>query len=81
VHQWQGYHLDTYLGGATPLQAFERFGMDAAVQYFEDMGQFWLVTADFAKFSTREWRDEVTVISADPDNRIYHHTIARPKGS
>jgi uroporphyrinogen decarboxylase len=81
VHQWQGYHLDTYLGGATPLQAFERFGMDAAIQYFEDMGQFWLVTADFAKFSTPQWRDEVTVVSSDPDNRVYHHTIRTPEGT
>jgi uroporphyrinogen decarboxylase len=80
VHQWQGYHLDKYLGGASPLQAFLHFGMDAAVQYFEDMGQFWLVNADFAKFSTPEWRDEVTVISADPDHRIYHHTIRTPEG-
>ncbi len=81
VHQWQGYHLDTYLNGATPLEAFQRFGMDAAVQYFEDMGQFWLVDADFAKFSTPEWRDEVTVVSADPDARINHHRIVTPEGS
>jgi hypothetical protein len=80
VHQWQGYHLDTYLQAATPLQAFQRFGMDAAVQYFEDMGQFWLVTADFAKFSTPQWRDEVIVLSNDPDNRVYHHTIRTPEG-
>ena len=46
VHQWQGYHLETHLGGITPLEAFRRFGMDAAVQYFADMGQFWLVDAD-----------------------------------
>ena len=80
VHQWQGYHLDTYLNGATPLQAFRHFGMDAAVQYFEDMGQFWLVNADFAKFSTPEWRDEVTVVSDDPDARINHHRIVTPGG-
>ncbi len=81
VHQWQGYHLDKYLQGATPLQAFGKFGMDAAVQYFEDMGQFWLVDADFAKFSTPQWRDEVTVVSADPDNRINHHIIRTPGGT
>ena len=80
VHQWQGYHLDTYLNGATPLQAFRRFGMDAAVQYFEDMGQFWLVSADFSKFSTPEWRDEVTVVSSAPDGRINHHRIVTPDG-
>jgi len=81
VHQWQGYHLEQYLNGATPLQAFERFGMDAAIQYFEDMGQFWLVGADFAKFSTPQWRDEVTAISSDPDNRINHHIIHTPEGT
>jgi uroporphyrinogen decarboxylase len=80
VHQWQGYHLDKYLNGATPLQAFEQFGMDAAVQYFEDMGQFWLVGADFSKFSTPEWRDEVTVIKSDPDDRVNHHRIVTPDG-
>ncbi|MBK7257668.1 MAG: hypothetical protein IPI01_07665 [Ignavibacteriae bacterium] len=80
VHQWQGYHLDKYLNGATPLQAFERFGMDAAVQYFEDMGQFWLVGADFSKFSTPEWRDEVTVLKSDPENRVNHHRIVTPEG-
>jgi uroporphyrinogen decarboxylase len=54
--------------------------MDAAIQYFADMGQFWLVDADFSKFSTPEWKDEVKVISNDPDNRINHHIITTPKG-
>jgi len=81
VHQWQGYHLDKYLHGITPLEAFQKFGMDAAVQYFEDMGQFWLVDADFAKFSTPQWRDEVTVVSAEPENRINHHVITTPGGT
>ena len=81
IHQWQGYHLDKYLSGATPLEAFQQCGMDAAVQYFEDMGQFWLVGADFAKFSTPQWRDEVTVVSADPEHRINHHTIHTPEGT
>ncbi len=81
VHQWQGYHLEEYLDGISPLEAFRRFGMDAAVQYFEDMGQFWLVNADFSKFSTPEWRDDVTVVSDNPDHRINHHTITTPEGT
>ncbi|MBN1591526.1 MAG: hypothetical protein JW888_18575 [Pirellulales bacterium] len=81
VHQWQQYHLDKYLGGIGPLEAFERFGMDAQIQYFESMGQFWLVDADFAKFSTPEWTDEATIVSDDPDNRIVHHTIHTPGGT
>jgi uroporphyrinogen-III decarboxylase len=80
VHQWQGCHLDEYLGGVTALEAFLIFGMDAAVQYFQDMGQFWLVNADFAKFSTADWQDEVTTVSQDPDNRINHHIIHTPQG-
>ncbi len=32
--------------------------MDAAVQYFQDMGQFWLVDSDYSKFSTPEWQEE-----------------------
>ncbi|MDM8008376.1 MAG: uroporphyrinogen decarboxylase family protein [Phycisphaerae bacterium] len=81
VHQWQPYHLDTCLGGISPLQAFRQFGMDAQIQYFQLMGQFWLVDADFARFSERQWVDEVKVISDDPDNRIAHHTITTPEGT
>lgn len=80
AHQWQGYHLDTYMNGITPLEAFRQVGMDAAIQYFADMGQFWLVDADFAKFSTPEWQDEVIAISTDPEKRINHHTIITPGG-
>jgi len=81
VHQWQPYHLDTYLGGISALEAFERFGMDAQIQYFESMGQFWLVDADFATFSTPDWIDDATIVSDDPDNRIAHHTIRTPGGT
>lgn len=81
VHQWQGYHLDEYLGGISALDAFGRFGMDAQIQYFEEMGQFWLVNADFEKASTATWRDEVAVIRNDPDDRVMHHTIHTPEGT
>jgi len=80
VHQWQQFHLDHYLGGISDIEAFEKLGMDAAIQYFQDMGQFWLVDADYAKFSTPEWQDEVEVVSDDPANRISHHTIKTPGG-
>jgi len=81
LHQWQGYHLEKHLGGISDLEAFARFGMDAQIQYFESMGQFWLIEADFAKFSTPQWQDEATVISDDPDNRIVHHVIHTPDGT
>ncbi len=81
IHQWQQYHLDTYLGGISDLQAFEKFGLDAQIQYFQSMGQFWLVDADFSKFTTKEWDDEVHVVSEDPERRIIHHTIRTPEGT
>ena len=80
VHQWQTYHLEEYVGGASALRAFELAGMDAQIQYFESMGQFWLTDADFTRFSTPQWRDDALVLSSDPDNRIVHHTIHTPKG-
>jgi hypothetical protein len=81
VHQWQKYHLDTRLGGISDLEAFGLFGLDAAIQFFQDMGQFWVAGADFTKFSTPEWRDEVHVVSSDPDNRVCHHLIRTPEGT
>ena len=80
-HQWQGFHLDEYLGGISALEAFEMCDMDAAVQYFQDMGQFWLPDADSTQFSTPEWQDVITVINNAPDKRVYHHTITTPEGT
>lgn len=80
VHQWQGYHLDNFMNGMSDLDAFEATGMDAQIQYFQDMGQFWLVDADYSKVSTSQWRDEVEVLSDDPDNLVIHHTIKTPEG-
>ena len=80
IHQWQKYHLDTFLGGISDLEAFGMFGLDASIQYFQDMGQFWLTDADFTKFSTPEWRDEVEVLNPDPDQRVCRHTITTPGG-
>jgi len=31
VHQWLGYHLKKYLGGMDQLDAFAKFGLDAAI--------------------------------------------------
>jgi hypothetical protein len=81
VHQWQPYHLDKFLGGISDIEAFEKFGMDAQIQYFADMGQFWVAKADFSKTSTSEWKDEAKIISDDPDDRIVNHTIVTPQGS
>ena len=81
VHQWQGYHLEKYLGGISPLEAFARFGMDAAIQYFESMGQFWLPGEHKSDTSNRDWIDEVEVLNRDPEALVQHHTIRTPAGT
>ncbi|MBM3310788.1 MAG: hypothetical protein FJY80_04700 [Candidatus Aminicenantes bacterium] len=80
VHQWQAYHLETFMGGATELEAFERVGLDAQVQYFESMDQFWVRGAEFGKLNSAVWRDEAQVVNADPDRRVVHHAITTPSG-
>lgn len=80
VHQWQGYHLDKYLGGISELEACKKIGFDAQIQYFEDMAQFWVTHADFQKFNTKNWTDIPEVIKDDPDDRKVHHTIETPEG-
>lgn len=81
VHQWQGYHLDKYLGGISELEACKKIGFDAQIQYFEDMAQFWVTHADFEKFNTKNWSDIPEVIKDDPDDRKVHHTIETPEGN
>jgi uroporphyrinogen decarboxylase len=80
VHQWQAFHLETFLDGMSDLEAFRAVGMDAQIQYFESMAQFWLTDADFTKLNTSAWRDLATVVSSDPDHRVVHHTIETPAG-
>jgi uroporphyrinogen decarboxylase len=81
IHQWQKYHLDHYMGGVDALEAFKRCGMDAAIQYFELMGQFWVPDAERHVLNTPQWQDKVTVISSDPENRVFKHVITTPGGT
>jgi len=80
VHQWQQYHLDTYMDGMDALSAFKATGMDAAIQYFEAMGQFWIPNAERYVVQTKDWAEDIQVIRSDPDDRILHHTITTPEG-
>jgi uroporphyrinogen decarboxylase len=81
IHQWQGWHLEHYMGGMDVLDAFKATGLDAAVQYFEAMGQFWIPDAETYAVSTPEWRDEVTVVDANPEHKVVHHAIRTPGGT
>jgi hypothetical protein len=81
IHQWQKYHLDRHMGGMNALDAFAATGMDAAIQYFEAMGQFWIRDADKYTVQSRKWADEMAVVDANPENRVIHHTIRTPGGT
>lgn len=80
IHQWQQYHLDTYMDGVDALTAFKTIGMDAAIQYFEAMGQFWIPNAEQYIVQSPDWREEIEVINPDPRNKELHHTITTPDG-
>ncbi len=80
IHQWQQFHLDKYLDGMDALAAFQATGMDASIQYFEAMGQFWIPDAEKFALQTPQWRDEITVINPNPDNKVAHHRIVTPGG-
>ena len=81
IHQWQPYHLEKYMGGRSDLEAFRMVGLDAQIQHFEEMDQFWVVDADFGKFRTSSWQDDAVQVDSNPDHRITHHTIHTPEGS
>ena len=80
VHQWQQYHLDTYLGGIDALAACQHCGLDASIQYFEAMGQFWIPNAEKYLVSTPEWREEIEIVRDDPNDKLLNHTITTPGG-
>lgn len=80
IHQWQQYHLDKYMDGVDALTASKQVGLDAAIQYFEAMGQFWIPNAEKYIVQTPEWQEEIEVVNSSPENKILHHTITTPKG-
>ena len=69
IHQWQQYHLDHYMGGVDALEAFKATGMDAAIQYFEAMGQFWIPNAEQYVVQTPEWRENASMRLQREDKR------------
>ena len=81
IHQWQDYHLKQYMNGMDALSAFKATGMDAALQYFEAMGQFWIAEAAQSLDSTPDWREEIQVIKDDPAEKSVRHIITTPGGT
>jgi len=76
VHQWQRHHLHKYLGGISERAAFEKFGLDAQVQYYPPIGHFLPRGADPSK-----WEHRIQLDSSDPNNIIAHAEVRTPEGT
>jgi uroporphyrinogen-III decarboxylase len=71
VHQWQAYHLRHYLGGISALDAFRRFGLDAAI----------LAPVQHSRTTTPEWRVESRSHTDEAGNRVTEVRIETPRGT
>jgi uroporphyrinogen decarboxylase len=80
IHQWQKYHLDKYLGGMDALEAFKLCGLDASIQYFEPMGQFWITDGPRWVVHSPQWVEDIQVVRSNPDDLVLRHTITTPGG-
>lgn len=68
VHQWQAYHLNTYLDGCSDLAAFLRFGLDASLARFPllpDNDPNWVTTVTELDAPEGEQRFLVTITTPD----------------
>lgn len=70
IHQWQPYHLKTYMNNMTDIEAFRALGLDAAITIWD---------ANYDK-TTPEWQvDTQTSIGVDGQT-ISNYTITTPAG-
>ena len=68
------------MGGVDALDAFKICGLDASIQYFEAMGQFWIPNAESSVLSTPDWREDIRIVNDDPNDKLLDHTISTPGG-
>ncbi len=69
IHQWQPYHLNTYMNGMTDIEAFRAVGLDASVNYYE--------TIDCP---SDDWR-VTSRVEAGEAYDVVHYTIRTPGGT
>jgi uroporphyrinogen-III decarboxylase len=70
IHQWQQYHLDTFMGGVSDIEAFRAAGLDAAITIWD---------ANDEK-SGKDWQVETNTTWLDAVNRVIDTTITTPEG-
>lgn len=82
IHQWQPYHLKTYMGGVTALEAFRETGLDAALTYQEPIGTFKSVDPDeIRRYSTPQWQCSMEMESQDDECTVWKYFIQTPDGT
>ena len=69
VHEWQRFHLSTYLGGISDLAAFRRFGLDAM-----------LSRVPLLPVDDPNWKVDRHEMEALPGERRLRVTITTPEG-
>jgi len=80
LHQWQPYHLQTYMDGMDELEAFQAVGLDAAIPFCEGMEQMWVPRDPDAPDLSPDWHLEPTVVRDDPDDTVIRYTATTPEG-
>lgn len=80
VHQWQEYHLKYYLDGIDALSAFEKFGLDASIQFVDLRTGLTHIHPEHPN-NSNEWFDEVKVINDDLQKTVIKHIIHTHKGN
>lgn len=68
VHQWQPYHLNTFMGGMGDLEANRAVGLDASITYFEAEEE-----------ANADWRVEASA-STRPGVRVTRYQVTTPEG-
>lgn len=68
IHQWQPYHLKTFMGGMTDIEANRAVGLDASINYYE-----------VEDTKSIHWQVETT-LEQRPDYSVTHYAIHTPEG-
>lgn len=70
IHQWQNYHLKTFMGGASDIDAFRAVGLDAAITLWDvNEGK-----------TTPQWQVEARTTHISPDQTITDYIMTTPEG-
>ena len=70
IHQWQDYHLKTFMGGISDIEAFRAVGLDAAITIWD---------ANEGK-TTPEWQIDARTTRVSPSQWFTDYTITTPEG-